>query len=45
MGDIDIAPEDFSTVEMINVFIKRHRISGVAKTRYVNNEVEFLLQP
>ena len=45
MGDIDIAPEDFSTVEMINVFIKRHTISGVTKTRYVNNEVEFLLQP
>lgn len=40
IGDIEIAPEEFSSVEMINAFIERYTISGVARTKGVNNENE-----
>jgi len=44
MGDIEIAPEDFNSVEMINAFIERHTISDDARTKDVNheNEVELI---
>lgn len=40
IGDIEIAPEEFSSVQMINAFIERYTISGVARTKDVNNENE-----
>lgn len=47
MGDIEIAPEDFNSVEMINAFIDRHSPASLARTKAVNsaNEVELLLNP
>ena len=30
IADMEIAPEDFSSVEKVNAFIERHTVSGVA---------------
>lgn len=41
MGDIEITPEDFRSVEKVSAFIARHSMSTIDWIMSTNGEVEF----